>query len=570
MMISSRRDSCLLLQKTGGDNTTGRLLASLVRVCFFDDAKLRWLIPASCLVLFASIWLLLSPGIIYSNEMTWDLLFNLDGAWRLYIGQVLHIDFHHPLGTLAFAVTTLGFHLVGVKPIAFVVGECVLAATFAVFALLAVKDRLPTLPGLLFVSMCILLILVPGVIGDGLSELTFAMSYNRFGWSALSILCLILFIEPREGRDPVWADLAIGAILTVGLLYLKITYFGVAVAAISLALLASRHVRFHWPGWCGLLLFVILVGLAPLNDAYRADIISAIASGRVRSRPLDLILQFTLDGAEQIWVLATILVLLYLVKRRHASLADVLLGFFIWISGFILLSQNAQAWGIPLYVVLAMILYVRLRNWLGSATGRPMVLASYLMTCTLLPLLPPLFSYSATLILYHRRAAEQLSRAIVVTETNLQGLAVPADDDSVFDEVATDRYTRDSFSRIRSVPSIHQLYQNEYVKTILGLADFLRARGAASARVVVIDQVSPLSFVLGTVPPRGANLWFGDVDWQPPEQELQEADYVAIPRFPTWRATLTEGLEAYGRYLSTHFARSYETPYWTVLERNAP
>jgi hypothetical protein len=499
--------------------------------------------------------------------MTWDLLFNLEGAWRLYSGQVLHVDFHHSLGVLPFAITALGFQLLGVKPIAFVVGECILATALTVLAIAAVKDRLPTLPGCLFVSVCILLVLVPVTVGDQVGQFTFAMGYNRFGWSAISILCLLLFIEPRGERDPVWTDLVAGFILTVGLLYLKITYFGVAVAAIALALLTSRHIRRHWPGWCGLLLLVILVSSAPMNDGYRMDILSAVASGDVHSSRGVLIRLFAFNGPEQIWVLAEIIVLLYLASQRYAMLADVLIGFFIWISGFFLLSQNAQVSGVPLYIVLALLLYVRLASWLQPATHCPLMLVPCLMTCALLPLLPVLFSTGLTLATYNYRA-RQSAHTFIVAEPRLQGLAVPKDDGDVFEEVAADRYTRDSFSRIRSEgPPVHELTQNEYVKTMLGLAELLQERGAATARIVVIDQVNPLPFILGTVPPRGGSLWLGDGAWQPPEQEFQEADYVAIPRFPTLRATLIEGLETYGGYLSTQFVQRYETPYWTVLER---
>jgi hypothetical protein len=131
--------------------------------------------------------------------------------------------------------------------------------------------------------------------------------------------------------------------------------------------------------------------------------------------------------------------------------------------------------------------------------------------------------------------------AFVVKDTNLQGLAVPADHDKIFDE---------------------------YVKTILALADFLREEGAASARIVVIDQVNPLPFVLGAEAPRGGNLWSrGDIAWRDPEDVFREADYVAVPRFPTRSETLIDGLHVYREYLSAHFVRLYETPYWTLLQR---
>lgn len=45
--------------------------------------------------------------------MTWDLLFNLAGAWHLHNGQVPHVDFHDPVGQLYFRLTQLGFWLCG-------------------------------------------------------------------------------------------------------------------------------------------------------------------------------------------------------------------------------------------------------------------------------------------------------------------------------------------------------------------------------------------------------------------------------------------------------------------------
>jgi hypothetical protein len=569
MRVNSRKKAgCASLKSFFGSDIRGSLTANgffsaFIRSCLLDEAKPVWLIWGSALVFFASLWLILSPGVVYSKASTWDLLFILEGAWRLYTGQVLHVDFHYPIGTLPFSITVLGFYLVGVKPIAFVVGECVLAAVFTGLAIAAVKDRLPALPGFLFVSTCTLLVLVPVNTGD-VDTYTFAMSYNRFGWSAVSILCLLLFVEPRR-RGPVWIDIAAGFVLTVALFYLKITYFGVALAAISLALLVSRHVRQHWPGWCVALLLAIVIAIAPINRSYRADIILAISSSLVRSNPLDLLLTFAFDLVQQIWFLGQIIVVVFLMTQRCATLADVLIGFFIWASGFFLLSQNAYAMYIPLYVVFTLLLYVRLTDWLQSG-ARPPALVFCLLTCALLPLLPALLSNSLTLVGYNMKA-RQTSNAFVIPTTNLRELSVPLDHDDVLGEITVESSLPDYFSRIRAWRPGLELSEQEYIKTILALADWLRDKGAASARVVVIDQVNPLPFVLGAPAPRGGNLWSGDIAWLPPEQALREADYVAIPRFPTQRSTLIGGLAAYKQYLSTRFARRYETPYWTVLER---
>ena len=568
----------LLINLVGGgfgwSVRVGRFWASAPRMLFLNNAKTVWLISVSFLVLFASVWLILSPGVIYSRAMTWDLLFILEGAWRLYTGQVSHIDFHYPIGVLSFVLTVLGFFVIGLKPIAFLVGECFLAVVLTALSIVVVKDRLPALPGVLFVTMCALLVLAPITTGlvfvpvtsADMVTFTFAMSYNRFAWTAVSILCLLLFIEPRGRRDPVWADLAAGSILTIALFYFKITYFGVALGAISLALLASRAVRQHWPWWCGTLLLAVLVAFAPMNRAYRADIIFAMSSQLVHLNPLRLFIDFGFNVGEQIWLFAELLVLLFLFTQRRASPSDIVFGVFIWIFGFFLYTQNSQSYSIPLYVVVALILYVRLGNWFRSARHLPSMLVSCVMICTLLPLLTSWLSIALALVGYNIKATEN-SNMVVVTTKNLQGLAVPVDRDDVLDEVAAEPHDRDYFSRIRAWRVGFELSQQEYIKTILALADLLRDEEAALARVLVIDQVNPLPFVIGAPAPRGGNLWSGDIPWQPAEEALSDADYVAIPHFPTQRATLIGGLQVYKNYLSTHFVQQYETPYWTVLQR---
>src|SRR5215510_5363670 len=82
--------------------------------------SLRDLQPATVVVLVAAglpvllaAWALMSPPTLFSKAMTQDLLFNLSGAWQVYLGQVPHVDFHDPSGRLSFLLTALGFRLLG-------------------------------------------------------------------------------------------------------------------------------------------------------------------------------------------------------------------------------------------------------------------------------------------------------------------------------------------------------------------------------------------------------------------------------------------------------------------------
>src|SRR5260370_5242828 len=112
---------------------------ALLRMMFLVPGRSLPLLALSVALTIPALWAVLSVPVVYSREMTWDLMFNLDGAWRMYTGQTAHVDFHDPVGTLPFAVTALGFYLVGIKPFAFIVIECIVAAVITALALLALK-----------------------------------------------------------------------------------------------------------------------------------------------------------------------------------------------------------------------------------------------------------------------------------------------------------------------------------------------------------------------------------------------------------------------------------------------
>ncbi len=338
-----------------------------MRGMFLTPGEPLPLLALSAVLIIPAIWAVLSSPVIYSREMTWDLMFNLDGAWRLYNGQTAHVDFHDPLGTLPFAATALGFYVVGTKPFAFLIGETIVAILITVLAVVAVKNRLALVPAALFVTLCALLTLVPLVIGDLPTEYTFAMAYNRFGWSLLGILYVIIFVGPRNGRRPVLTDVIAAAIIVVALYYVKITYFGVAFAGVGVALMTSRHVRQHYRAWCVVLALIALIALAPFNHGYIADIVDAMSAGSVRTQVSLFLRNFAYGSAEQSSVIAADLVLFYLWLQGRVSLGTLIAGAFVFVSGLFLISQNAQEQGIPLYVIPTLLILVAVCDWARAA-----------------------------------------------------------------------------------------------------------------------------------------------------------------------------------------------------------
>ena len=252
---------------------------AIVRRLLIDRPSVRALVSTTLPpVVIASI-LLIAPMHVYSREMTWDLLFNLDGAWRLYNGQIPHFDFHTELGALPFATTALGFYLLGPNPTGFLVGECVFAVLVLALSIAAVAERLPLVPATIFTILCTFISLMPLNYGDGFGAYSFAMPYNRFGWSISGILFVLLFIGPLDVQRSVWKDCFVGLAVLLLLYYDKITYFAIGMAALALALIVPGHVCTKRREWLAVFVVAALGAIAPFNLDYLRDIINSTSAG---------------------------------------------------------------------------------------------------------------------------------------------------------------------------------------------------------------------------------------------------------------------------------------------------
>jgi hypothetical protein len=533
----------------------GWLAALLLR-----DASPGALVALAGALVLAACWAVLSPPIVFSSEMTWDLLFNLSGAWHLRFGHVPHVDFHEPVGPLNFMLTALGFELVGNTPQALPVGIAIVTAFLFGAASLAAWRRLPLLPAVIFVVFACLLVLRPANVGDTPNAYSFAMTYNRYGWSGVSVIALILFLPPRRSR---WADIvemAIVATILVAMFHLKITYFLIGGASIVAALVTSPHVRARWHGWVFVALVGLAMALAPFNQPYLGDLVDAARAGVVRDDAAFFFNDLAENAGQYAPFIAAVGVAAWLWWRGSASIGLPLASAFLLLAALALLSQNSQAHGLPLALVIVFLLYGTLRSGREQA-GRAVMLAALLVF--------PLASIagSATSVFgYQARTRAGYMR--VVDSTNLRGLAVPMQPGDVIADFAGDRPSYRLLSRARAVRPRYELSPLEYVQTLQEAATLLREQGRAHGQIAVLDQVNPLPFMLGLEPPRGGNLWSGAGAPTPTAEDyLGDADHVLIPKFTT-NAAWTERAQAlYASYLERHFPRRVEGRSWIVLSR---
>ena len=496
-----------------------------------ESARTSWgAMPLAALGLTAglpvvfAIWMLLSPGRVVSREMTWDLLFIVDGAWHVFEGHVPHVDFHDPAGELNFLLTAAGFRLVGPRPDAFLVGSSLMAMALFVCAWIAAGRRLPLLPATLFVVFASLLALMPANAGDLPSAYSFAMSYNRYGWSALCIVALTLFLPTRAGDDGGIVDTVVVAMLLLALFYLKITYFAAGMAALATAIVICPAVRARWQWWVVVGVLLTANALAPYSRPYLDDLQATTASGGVKDNYVLHISYFLSNATEHAVYIALVAAAVWLWWRGTVPLRVPLATAFLVVAGWLLLSQNSQWNGVPLPVVAALLLYEVLdrsyRRQLGALPLLLLILPTIWIVCS-----------AASVMGHHFKTSDPT--LTIVEHTNLRGLAVPTEEDGLLAAFAEGK-NEGLLSRARVNRPRHELSPYEYVQTILEAAALLSNPRYRPGPVVVLDQVNPMPFVLGWPPPRGGNLWSGPrAPLQPADQVFAGADYVLIPKFST-------------------------------------
>ena len=513
----------------------------------------------------AAAWMLMSTGRVLSHEMTWDFLFNLAGAWHLHHGHVAHVDFHDPVGQLNFLLTAFGFRLVGPTPLAFVVGNLFFALATFVAASLTAWRRLPLLPTVIFVVFASLLVLMPANVGDPPNAYSFAMSYNRYGWSALSILVLILFLpSSRSSHVGDALDIAVAGLLMVALFYLKMTYFAAALAALGLALLFYPHVRERGPAWLAVGGLVVANALAPHSRPYLLDIWNAAEAGQIRGG-LGVHLNTFFTAAEGYAAYAAgLVVAVWLWWEGRTPLRLPIAVAFLLVIGMFLLTQNHQTQGVPLGVMIAFLLYDQFRQ---RPSGGRLAAAVPAFALMVFPLASIGMS-SLSLAGYFLNAGRD-ERLRVVDHTQLKGLAVPAEPPGLLAAFASGTGDHTLLNRARVLRPRHELSPSEYVETLLEAASLFDDGRRRSSGIVVLDQVNPLPFMLGVAPPKGGALWSGwGVPVRPVAEIFADADHVLIPKFSTYSPWTEEAMRAYGAYLSQHFQHREETQSWIVLSRD--
>lgn len=490
--------------------------------------------------------LLALPGQTQTTKYVNDLLIFLDGAYRISWGQIPNRDFHTALGPLSFYIPAAGYLLTGSLGAAMPVGTALLILTVAPFMAHILDTRLQPVIALPVAALLFLVIAVPMNLGEGFTDLTFAMFYNRFGWALLGLL-LLMFLRPVAPRPrQQLLDALSAAFLVLVLCYLKISYGVVAFGFLVFMLLDPRQ-----RAWAlAALAVTVAVGLVVeafwrSTAAHLADImLAAEVSGALRGTFVDKMNLVLRNFAD--YSLFSVLAGFALWQTR--SLRDLLFYGFCAVSGYLLINQNFQSWGtVTLYAGAAVAAQKLVRPdqaHLGRrvrwAAGAPLVLFG---------MFAPLIVISAVALGTH---------ALLASQKGGEDFALPHLEGVKLAQLAS--------------PGDHMFSAN-YINSLRNGARALSALGPSAERVYVLDFVNPFSAGLGLEPPRSDTAWqhigrtFDRDNFLPPEDVLRNVRIVMEPKYPVERFTYYGLRDRYLPHIRANFVLASENVDWWIWRK---
>ena len=526
-----------IVQEPGCADRVGARQRSL-RVIVGLKSPVFWTVLAVAVVCAL---LLALPGETIATKYLNDLFIFLDGAHRVTLGQVPNRDFHTALGPLNYYIPALGYWLSGHYGGAMPVGMALVVLALAPVGAHILDTRLRPATAIPVGAFLILVAAVPINLGEEIRSLSFAMFYNRIGWAAMGFLLLMYLAPHRPRAHQTVLDALCAAFLVVLMLYTKVSYGAVGLGFLIFMLLATGQRAWAAAG------LVLALGSGLVIEAFWqssvAHVSDLLMAGRV-SGNLDSIDEFAqvLFNNFADFVLFGIFMVLVLVRTR--SFRDSLFLGFCAGSGYLLIGQNYQNWGIVTLMAGAAVATEILARSQGPQTRRSIAAGAHLL---LLAFLLP--------TIVHNAAALGLHAALA---TARYGDAVPLP----------------NFSRIRLAKLWTEGEYPAFTRYLASLEDGDKALASledgTADRVLVLDFVGPFSAGLGLTPPRGDSTWhhwgrtLHEHNFLPPERLFADVKVVLEPKQPVevWTA---DGLrQVYAEYLGENFEVAQETADWKV------
>lgn len=296
----------------------------------------------------------------------------LDGAWRLANGQRPHIDFYSALGPVWFLPASWGLHIFNNNVDGVAWGTALVGAIVGIWSFLVCRKEMRGLLPAFVATAVALLAVAPFPIGVENNFIGYGMQYNRYGYALLAIVTLQCF----QRRDDIagrvdWGAFSTGIACCL-LLFLKASYFTVAVGLIAVGYAIKGITARTISGFVLGLLLVAGVFFVYFNFSFQAMIadLQLAASARASSVSLGGVLRILVKQIPDVLFAAIIGLLCQLQgfsgvnsQRFWRRYYFLIVSLSLIAAQTILILSNAQRTGFPLNIVLVAL-------WMNEASIR--------------------------------------------------------------------------------------------------------------------------------------------------------------------------------------------------------
>lgn len=536
----------------------------------------------------ASSVLLFLTGVSHQRVYPQDQGFLLDGGYRMICGQRPHADFHSHEGIVAYLPIVLGIMVGGVRAAALAYGPAILSPVLAVWTWWLSARRFSACVAMFFSWMTAGLVVGTFALSvEAWNIPTYAMQYNRLGWSLTCMLAATILVRPRHPmsqRLQVWEGVSAGLLAGL-LLFLKPNYAGAAVVIPVTGLLLSRHGKAFWMGFAGaLLVFFAAYAIYLRGDvfAYGRDMLRRLhcRAGQSGGR-----LSVTaIHSMPELWAPIALLILCLRPAAANCSqskaswLRPALLALFCIPLGIVITAGNAQTRSIPLFALAAAALLEAFERVfvpslpdaanVAASDGESRRLRSLIGYVVVLAAISGIAApdYLSVANSFLRKVAG--SRSVAddwrIDSPTMRDMAFSLREDDVKDSAQTLAKLR-----LRMVGS--ERTPHDYAFVVNDALQLLHGRVDKRSRVFSTYLSNPYPFALGLPSPRGAPaalFWGGDMNeehYLPPEEIFGDVTHLLFCNLAT---TENKSMRrVFGDYIQDNFVLAAESELWTLYLR---
>jgi hypothetical protein len=489
-----------------------------------------------------------STGAIHARLYGHDIFFLLDNGWRVLHGQRVHVDFSSGWGPVTFLLVAAGLAVSGGSVAAVSYANAIVALAAGLWCVWLAAGRSRTMMTVLCPCFVALLAAAPFALGDVLTSTSHGMVYNRYGYALLTLLMLECFqpaAEDLQTTNRRWIEPALTGCALGILLFLKITYFLVALPLLGMSLLfrkpLGRRALAHAIGF----LATALVFLAYLRFDVGAMSRDLLAAGAARSGSLGLrhgLAELLAGGIPRAVLLAAV------TFRCWRGWRYPLIAVLVVVVDSLLLLTNAQMLCYPVTAAYSVVLLFSIKP--GLRSSRLPVLAAGLLAVPMVLMEIGGLGYG----LVESRANPDPPGVLRFESAQLRPL--------VLYDVASD--------------DIDNKYANgsEYVSSINDGIRLLTAHTSRVDKVTTLDMFNPFAFALGREPIRGGiaaaayRYTLDDLHHPSPASFFGDASVVMVPKYPASPHLFYDGYRnIYEPALRKEFRLEAESSRWWLYRR---